>query len=251
MNEYTGLAARYDALTQDVDYAAWLDWYRSRFAASGQPVETVLDLACGTGTLTCLLARAGYRVTGADASADMLTQAMDKAQELGLEPPPLLICQPMEALELPEPVDACVCSLDSLNYITGRENLERALRAVSRALRPGGLFLFDVIPPEEFARRDGQIYVDEDEETLCLWRADYDADGGRMTYGLDLFCRQPDGRWSREQEEHCECAWPLELLGALLEKCGFTGVRVYGADRSAPPAEADERVFFVCRRASA
>ena len=248
MSAYTGLAAAYDALTQDVDYAAWLDWYRRCFAAADGPVETVLDLACGTGTLTCLLAQAGYRVIGADASPDMLTQAMDKALSLALDPPPLLICQPMESLELSDPVDACVCSLDGLNYLDGPPALEAALRAVSAAVRPGGVFLFDLIPEEEFARRDGAVYVDEEEDTLCLWRADYDGAERQMTYGLDLFTLQPDGRWLREQEEHVERAWPEELLRALLAECGFDEVRVFGADRTSPPSEADERLFFQCRR---
>lgn len=190
MNAYTGLAGCYDGFTGDVDYDRWLRWYLRWFRQERTPVETVLDLACGTGTLTCLLAREGYDVIGADGSPEMLAQAMDKALSLEEERRPLLLCQEMEELELAAPVDACVCSLDSLNYLTEEETLEAALASVARWLRPGGLFLLDVIPVWEFARRDGTVYVDEDEDALCLWRADYDPSDQTIAYGLGLFQRQ-------------------------------------------------------------
>lgn len=248
MSAYTGLAGSYDGLTGDVDYGAWLRWYLRWFRREKQPVELVLDLACGTGTLTCLLAREGYDLIGVDASADMLAQAMDKCLEEELEPQPLLLCQSMEHLALLGPVDACVCSLDSLNYLTDQRKLAAALRRVGHHLRPGGLFLFDVIPAWEFARRDGEVYVDETEDTLCLWRAAFDRRRQVITYGVDLFFQEADGRWTREQEEHRERGWSIERLERLLAEAGFAEVRCFGEDRTSPPAETDSRVFFVCRR---
>lgn len=250
MNVYAGLAGNYDELTGDVDYSAWLRWYLHCFRREKQPVELILDLACGTGTLTCLLAKEGYDLIGVDASEDMLAQAMDKCLAQALEPQPLLLCQSMEHLALFGPVDACVCSLDSLNYLTDRRKLAAALRRVGHYLRPGGLFLFDVIPVWEFARRDGEVYVDETEDALCLWRASYERRCQGITYGVDLFCRQADGSWRREQEEHHERGWDLELLQQLLQQAGFDEVRCFGQDRKSPPAQADGRVFFHCRKES-
>ena len=156
MNAYTGLAGSYDGLTADVDYTLWLRWYLRWLRKEKEPVETVLDLACGTGTLTCLLAKEGYDLIGVDASPDMLAQAMDKALELEEEQRPLLLCQSMDRLALYGQVDAAVCSLDSLNYLTDQRALRRTVAGISQYLRPRGLFLFDVIPAWEFARRDGQ-----------------------------------------------------------------------------------------------
>lgn len=249
MSAYTGLADRYDGLTGDVAYSQWFRWYQSQFRREKQPVEQVLDLACGTGTLTCLLAQAGYRMIGVDASEEMLAQAMDKCLEAELDPMPLLLCQAMESLQLIEPVDACVCSLDSLNYLTRRRKLAGALERVGRFLRPGGLFLFDVIPPWEFARRDGEVYLDETEDTLCLWRASYHRKTQEITYGVDLFCRQKGDLWTREQEEHRERGWDLDLLRQMLEQAGFAGVACYGEDKRTPPDQKDRRVFFCCRKA--
>ncbi len=248
MNAYTGLAGSYDGLTADVDYTSWLRWYLRRFRKEKEPVETVLDLACGTGTLTSMLAGEGYDVIGVDASPDMLAQAMDKALELEEERRPLLLCQSMDRLELFGQVDACVCSLDSLNYLTDKRALRRTIQGVAKYLRPGGLLLFDVIPTWEFARRDGQTFVDEDEDTLCLWRASFDKRTQTITYGLDLFERDGDDRWLRSQEEHRERGWDLDFLKVLLAEQGFTDVRVYGADRKKTVDTGDERVFFSCRK---
>lgn len=248
MSCYEALAGAYDALTEDVGYAQRADFLEKLLRRSAIPVKLVLDLACGTGTLTCLLAKEGYDLIGVDASTDMLAQAMDKCLEQELEPQPLLVCQSMEHLQLFGPVDACVCSLDSLNYLIDQRRLATALRRVGHHLRPGGLFLFDVIPAWEFARRDGETYVDETEDTLCLWRASFDKRRQTITYGLDLFRQEADGRWSREQEEHRERGWSLELLEQLLEQAGFAWVQCYGEDRKSAPTEADGRVFFVCRK---
>lgn len=248
MSAYTGLAGSYDGLTEDVDYGAWLRWYQHWFRREKQPVELVLDLACGTGTLTCLLAQAGYDLIGVDASPDMLAQAMDKCLEAELDPQPLLLCQSMEHLTLFGPVDACVCSLDSLNYLTDQRKLATALRRVRHHLRPGGLFLFDVIPAWEFARRDGETYVDEREDTLCLWRASYDKRRQIITYGVDLFRQEENGLWSREQEEHRERGWDLDRLTEMLEQAGLEEVTCFGEDRKHQPTQQDGRVFFCCRR---
>lgn len=246
MNAYLDLASAYDRFTRDVDYHRWLRWYLRWFRRL-RPAS-VVDLGCGTGTLTCLLAEAGYRVTGVDVSEEMLAQAMDKALALPEERRPLLVCQEMEELNLPEPADAVVCSLDCLNYLTRRAALERTLRRVSRCLRSGGLFLFDVIPAWELERRDGQVFVDEDENALCLWRADWDRRRQVLTYGMDLFYTADGVRWSRAQEEHRERGWPLELLENLLGAAGFVLLSVTGEDRRQPPGEGDSRVYYVCKK---
>ena len=114
---YETLAGAYDGLTTDVDYAAVLQFFETVLQRAGHSPKTVLDLACGTGSMSVLLAERGYRVTGADISEEMLTAAAQKAAAMA-ENPPFFICQPMQRLTLPEPVEAIVCLLDSLNYLT-------------------------------------------------------------------------------------------------------------------------------------
>ena len=112
MNAYTSLAEAYDRLTWDVDYDGILTFLETLLRERGTQARTVLDLACGTGSLSVLLAKRGYRVIGADLSEDMLAVASEKANELE-ENVPFFICQRMERLRLPEPVDCVVCCLDS------------------------------------------------------------------------------------------------------------------------------------------
>lgn len=244
MSAYEGLAQYYDGLTADVDYARWEEWYMHWFAESRIPVRTVLDLACGTGTLTCRLAAHGYSMIGADCSEEMLTEAAEKAAELPCEAP-FFLHQSMDELELYSPVDACVSSLDSINYMTEEIPLREALRRVHTWLLPGGLFLFDILAPARLAERDGQIFVDETEDVLCLWRADFDREGQVLTYGIDLFERSGE-IWRREQEEHRERAWSAEQLVAMLREAGFSEVQIFGDFTLDAPCGASERLCFVC-----
>ena len=116
-----------------------------------------------------LLAQAGYQVTGADMSEEMLTVAYDKAVALP-DNRPFFVCQNMERLCLPEPVDWVLCSLDSINYLTDPAACQETFRRVYRSLCPGGVFIFDVNTPEKLRAMDGQVFLDEDEDVFCVWR---------------------------------------------------------------------------------
>ena len=132
MNSYEVLADRYDRLTTDVDYDRWADYLEWQFQRSGGSVRSVVDLACGTGSLLFRLAQRGYAMTGVDLSEDMLAVAADKCAQL--DEPPLLLHQNMAALTLLEPVDAVVCCLDSLNYVTRPRQVQRTFERVWQAL---------------------------------------------------------------------------------------------------------------------
>ena len=129
MSAYGELARYYDGLTRDVDYTQWVAWYQKWFQRSEVPVKIVLDLACGTGTLTCLLAQAGYSMIGTDLSIEMLSEAQEKALELTCEPP-VFLHQSMDKLDLFGTIDACVSSLDSLNYVTDEAILRAAFHKI-------------------------------------------------------------------------------------------------------------------------
>ena len=153
MSAYGPLAAWYDALTRDVDYAAFADFYESCFRAHGGQMHTLLDFCCGTGTLTSLLAARGYEMIASDGSADMLMQAQAKAAELPSgSVPPLLLCQEASRLDLYGTVDAAVCSLDGMNYLPPEE-LPEVLHRLHLFIRPDGLLIFDIRAPESFRAR--------------------------------------------------------------------------------------------------
>ncbi len=237
------MARWYDGLTWDVDYENWADWLESRLQAEKVTGKLALDLACGTGTLSCLLARRGYSVIGTDQSPDMLTQAAEKAEGLTGGEAPLFLCQPMEELELYSGVDFCTCCLDGLNYVTHKSTLKKIFRRVYAYLLPGGLFLFDLQLPEKLEKLDGQSFLDETEDVYCVWQAEYDCRRQVCTYSIDLFQREPNGLWSRASEEHEERAWPPEQISEWLRETGFKGVRQFR--RRGWPG----RVFFTAKKA--
>ena len=247
MNGYSALARFYDRFTSDVDHPAWADYLERQFSHASRPIRTVLDLACGTGTLTWILAERGYDMTGVDLSPDMLMQASEKAKDHALSCPPLFLCQSMDRLDLYDTVDACICCLDSINHVSSLRQLQKVFQRIHLFLSPGGIFVFDVYTPEALQGMDGSIYMDEDDDVCCIWRADYDRRRRRCTFGVDLFQRRGE-LWSRESESHDEYAYAPEDLTALLKQAGFEWIRRYGPLKYRSPREGDQRIFFAARK---
>ena len=246
---YENLAGCYDQFTRDVDYVRWADYLERHFARSALPIHTVLDLACGTGSLTLELARRGYEVIGVDQSEEMLAQAAEMCRQAS-EIPPLFLHQSMDKLDLYGTIDACVCCLDSVNYVTSPQKLERAFQRVHTFLMPGGLFMFDVNTPDKLRALDGQVFLDESADAYCVWRADYSARRRVCTYGMDLFTLEPDGRWSRAEELHEEYAYEPDELEALLVRAGFSRIKQYGERKLRAPKAGEGRIFFAARKES-
>lgn len=241
MGSYETLPGSYDALTRDVDYPRWADYLQWHFSRLPRPVESVLDLACGTGSLTLELCRRGYGLTGVDLSPDMLTVAEEKCREAGFPVP--FFCQDMSALRLPHRVDACVCCLDSVNYVLSPKKLQKAFRRVWDVLEPGGLFLFDADTPEKLRSMGGQVFLDETEEVFCVWRGEYSETRRLCSFWMDLF-QQNGANWTRSGELHREYAYTMAELAQYLTDAGFASVRQYGELRRRAPRAGEQRVFF-------
>ena len=245
MGAYENLALSYDRLTNDVDYSATVDFYYEILKREGMTPRTAVDLACGTGSVTAILAEKGLDVIGVDMSEEMLTVAQQKTMEL--ENAPQFVCQKLQQLVLPRGVDLAVCALDSLDYITEPEDCAEAIRRVYKVLNPGGIFIFDVNTPEKLRAMDSQVFLDEDEDVYCVWRGEFDEQTNICSYGMDLFQRRGDV-WHRSFEEHREYAYSQEQLTAYLKSAGFTHIRVYADRRFEAPAEGEQRIYFKARK---
>ncbi len=250
MSSYGFLAGCYDRLTYDVDYSAWAGYIEKHFRKNPLPGNTVLDLACGTGSLTRELALRGYEMIGADQSPDMLAQAAEKNR--GISPvEPIFLCQPMEKLDLYGTIDACVCCLDSVNYVTDPKKLQRTFQRVHLFLMPGGLFLFDINSPEKLEELDGQVFLDETEDAYCVWRAEFSKRSRICSYFMDIFrLDESTGQWDRGEELHRERAYTVAELTAMLEETGFVDVRTFGELKLRPPKPGEQRIFFTARKDS-
>ena len=244
MSGYDSLAGSYDGLMADAAYLKRADYLDRCLQKTG--AKTILDLGCGTGTISCLMAQKGYQVLGCDASVEMLTAAMMKAAEM--ENAPLFLHQSMEKLRLGSQVDAVISTIDAINYLTRESALRETFKRVHTWLKDGGEFIFDVNSPYKLRRMDGQLYTDETEESYCVWRTFFSEKTQVCTYQVDLFRLRRDGAWERDFEEHRERAWTEEELRSALAEAGFDQVKLTGDLKQRAPREDEDRWIFHCKK---
>ena len=237
---YTSFAEVYDELMADVDYPAWAAVYGEMLRARGIPTGKVCECACGTGSLTLPLQRAGYQVTGVDISQEMLAIAGEKARAGGL--PVTFIRQDMRQLRLHRPVDAVLATCDGVNYLLTESDLADFLASAHAALRPGGALCFDVSTPRKLSETLGnRLLCDDTPDITYLWQNRWHAARNCVDLHLCIFVREKDGRYRRMDEEQRQRAWSREELRSALEKAGFAEIAFYGARRLTAPRPAEDR----------
>ena len=245
-NGYGSFAAFYDALTDDVDYAAWADYLLAAVTRHGGSAQAVLDLACGSGSLSLELAARGCDVIGVDGSADMLATAREKAAETGEDI--LFLCQDMRQLDLYGTVDTAVCMLDSLSHILHTDDLREIFRRLGLFIAPNGLLIFDVNTPYKHAHVLGDnAFVYEREEFLCTWRNRYIPATHEVEMALDFFLEEEDGTYSRFTDTVRERAYSLQTWKNLLSEAGFDLLDVYAERLFTAPADDAQRWVLVAR----
>jgi SAM-dependent methyltransferase len=244
VSAYNALAEFYDSLTTDVPYEKFADFYQEIFLRCGLNVKTILDMACGTGTMTGILARRGYDMIAADTSDAMLCIAREKLSSLNSAP--LLLNQAFDELDLYGTVDAEVCCLDGVNYIEP-DIIDDAFHRLWLFLEPGGVFIFDINTPYKLRNLDGQVFLDETDDVYCVWRTEFDIEENVCIYGMDIFARNGE-HWDRCEEEHYEFAYSPEFLRSKLIKQGFEDVNVYGELSFDKPKDEEMRVFITARK---
>lgn len=242
---YGPLAWYYDELTENVSYSERADYFSKLIEKFGTSGSILLDLACGTGSLSVEFAQRGWDVIGVDGSEDMLSVAMEKsAGTEGI----LYLCQPMTDLDLFGTVDTTICALDSINHLTDSALVRQTFEKVSLFTAPGGLFLFDVNTPYKHREILGDTcYVYEFEDLFCTWQNFYEEDSCSVTMQLDFFTQEKD-HYIREQECITERAYTREELTQWLEEAGFELLAVYGEDCFCAPAEDCQRWIFAARK---
>jgi len=247
MDSYESLAFSYDELTQDVEYEKRADFVEKLFSRAKRKVHTVLDLACGTGTMTGIFTERGYELIAVDGSEEMLMVAREKAADLH-GTPPLFLHQSMPQLDLYGTVDAAICCLDSLNYLTSPREVRRTFERLHLFIAPGGALVFDVHSPRKLEAMDSQVYLDERDDVYCVWRTEYRKRAKTLDYYVDMFRLQQSGAWERSFEEHHQRAYTVEELTVMLKEAGFTAIRTYGDQKMKRPTETEGRIYFSCIR---
>lgn len=248
MSAYSHFAKYYDELTENVGYAKRADFFHSILSGYMELPSILLDLACGTGSLSLEFAALGYEVIGVDRSAAMLSKAMEKSAAAGRDV--LFLRQNAARLDLYGTVDACVCALDSINHFSGEAQLRRAFCRVSLFTRPGGLFLFDVNTPYKHREVLGdRCFVYDLDKVYCVWQNQYRRENDAVDISLDFFEPMGDGKYQRTQESFSERIFSGEFLLEALGDSGFELLAVYGDDIFAPQGPETQRLIYVARKA--
>ena len=261
MDAYTGFAEVYDMFMDNIPYETWCEYLTGLLKEQGVTEGLLLDLGCGTGTLTRLLAAEGYDMIGVDLSDEMLEIAMDHQRE---KPDGILyLLQDMREFELYGTVRGIVSICDSMNYLTEYEDLVQVLRLANNYLDPGGVFIFDLNTVYKYSEILGEQTIAENrDEGSFIWenQADLrtpsarnkeifrvDQEEGINEYDLTLFIREEDGRFRKYEETHFQRAYEQKEVEEAIREAGMELVAVYDAFTKEPPKPDSERLYFVVR----
>lgn len=248
MEAYTGFAEVYDLFMDNIPYEEWGEYLKGLLREYGVEEGLVLDLGCGTGTMTEILAEAGYDMIGIDRSEEMLEEAMEKRIRSGHEI--LYLCQDMREFELYGTVRAIISVCDSMNYVLREEELLGILTSAARNyLDYGGLFIFDLNTEYKYRELLGEQTIAENrEEGSFIWENYYDEETGLNEYGLTLFIKEEGDLYRKYEEEHYQRAYSLDTIKELVERSGLRLLHIYDAFTHEPTSETSERVYVICQR---
>lgn len=211
-------------------------------------VHVACDLGCGTGATALELARRGIRVYAVDLSPAMCGILREKARRAGLRVH--VLCADMRSFALPEPVDLVLCECDSLNHLPARADLSRTLQAVAAALKPGGVFYFDVNMARGLERYwAGEFWIERAGLAVAFHNR-FDPRRLRAWSDVDLFVRQGQ-LWRRYRERVEEVCWSGAEIRAALKAAGFTAIRCHDAApffRGYPDFDRGCRSVYIARR---
>lgn len=246
MDAYTSFAEVYDGFMDNIPYREWADYVEDLLREQGIEDGLVLELGCGTGSLTELLAAKGYDMIGVDNSGDMLQIAMEKREQSGSDI--LYLLQDMREFELYGTVRAVVSICDSMNYITEYEDLVQVFRLVNNYLDPGGILIFDLNTEYKYSRILGDSTIAESrEDKSFIWDNHYDSETGINEYDLTLFIRQEGNLYRRFDETHYQRAYSAEEVSRAAAEAGLELVAMYDAFSREPVREESERVYVIAR----
>ena len=245
MSGYNAFASAYDKLTDNVEYKKRADYISALFERYGvKGKEPVLDLACGTGSLTVELAKLGYEMIGVDSEPAMLAQAQNKKYDENVDI--LFLCQQMTELDLFGTISAAVCTLDSLNHLNSAEEVQKTIEKVGLFMEHGGIFIFDVNTIYKHREIIGNnTFVYDCDDVYCVWQNSLNDDDS-IDISLDIF-EYEDGAYFRSSEEFSERAYPIEDYKKWLADADFEVLNIYDEMSDRELNETTQRAVFVAR----
>ncbi len=243
---YSYFADYYDGLTGDVDYPAKAEYFLELCRLFDHKPGLTVDLACGTGSFTLELKKRGIDVIGADMSSDMLTQAQMKTSQAG-ESITFIRCK-MQDFVFPGKIDTCVCTLDSVNHITSKKELEKAFCRINECLSDDGLFIFDANTVYKHREVLGDnCFIFDTPDVFCAWQNNYNEKNNRVIITLDFF-EPRKGGYIRSSEQFSERAYTHKEMELMLGNSGLELVKIFDDMSFDEPKENSQREIYVVRK---
>lgn len=249
MSGYHSFSYFYDKLTSNISYKERAEYFDKLIKKHNGNKNLLLDLACGTGSLSEEFSRMGYDVIGVDASEEMLNEALDKKFDSGFNIQ--YLCQDMTKLDMFGTIDVTICALDSINHLKNAEEVQTTFGKVSLFCEPNGLFIFDVNMPYKHQNvlADNTFVYDMD-DVFCVWQNSFNTESKdyRVDISLDIFGKTENGLFERFYDELSEIAFEREVIEKMLVSAGFSVEAVYDFDTVNPPMDNSEKLVFVARK---
>lgn len=240
-NSYERFAYIYDQLMQDVPYDHYLQWIQQH--APSEQYPTLLDIGCGTGTLSLRFHQAGYQVTGIDLSEEMLTVANNRFQEAGVTIP--LVAMSMDQLDGFSEMDVACIPIDSINYLHDESAVVETLKRVYGLLRKGGKLFFDV---HSLYKMDhifmNSPFTYDDGDITYVWFTEEGDDEHSVYHQMTFFVKEQSGLFERFDEDHFQRTFPVEAYVKWLQEIGFTEIMVTADWEESEPTDESERIFI-------
>ena len=255
---YTSFAAVYDTFMDETPYAEWCEYLAELLNEYGMiqlpedenlrtEANCILDLGCGTGVLTEMLAQKGYDMIGIDNSVEMLELARERKEEAGSDT--LYLLQDMREFALYGTVGAVISVCDSVNYLLEEEDLLACFKLVNNYLYPKGLFIFDFNTTYKYEEIIGDTTIAENREDCSfIWDNYFDPESSINEYDLTLFVRdEGSGLYEKFEETHYQKGYTLDCMKQLVEKAGLEFVTAMDADSHEAVTEESQRVYVIAR----
>lgn len=243
---YDDFSRFYDLLTDNVEYEKRADYFCRLLSMCGINGGIMLDLACGTGSISVAMAERGFDAIGVDSSIGMLNAARRKVFESGKDI--LLLNQSMDELDLFGTVDCAVCVLDSINHLEDAQQVRDTFEKVSLFMNPGGAFAFDVntLYKHKNILADNAFVYDLD-ELYCVWQNSFNEEDGSVDIDIDFF-EEEDGAYYRSSESFTEQAYELDDIAKWLEEAGFEVIGIFDDMTTEKTTPETQRAVFLAKK---
>lgn len=250
---YDGLACFYDKYSYDMNHEKVAEFILRCFRkygnkgikaiASGKAISgktdgteiglsrLVIDIGCGTGKLSVILAKKGFDVTGLDISPEMLYKAQENAEAENAEI--MWLCQDMTKMDTFGSYAAMICTYDGINHLTTEKKLESFFKRAFNFVDPGGLLIFDFLTPEYFENNiDGKLLMDDYDDGTCIWQGKFNGKTGICTYNIMCYSQNEEGTFDRTDDTVREKAWSFEIIENKLYDAGFIIKEIFAGKRN-------------------